>query len=153
MARTDPQLNFRCPDELRERLEIQAAQNKRSLTGEIVSRLQQTFEAHPDEGALRAQINANERLNQALMQVNALYGVAIETLTTLIPEGALKPGSEGALAMQMVKIYIANAAMRGATPEKIAQIIAGMSADPVLTGRALQTERPGRSASTRKPKP
>lgn len=40
MARTDPQLNFRIPVELRERLEAAAARNKRSLTQELVERLE-----------------------------------------------------------------------------------------------------------------
>jgi len=43
MARTDPQLNFRIPTELKERLEAAAAENKRSLTGELIARLEQSF--------------------------------------------------------------------------------------------------------------
>ncbi|MFC4924554.1 Arc family DNA-binding protein [Delftia deserti] len=40
MARTDPQLNFRIPAELKERLETAAAENKRTLTAELVARLE-----------------------------------------------------------------------------------------------------------------
>ncbi|WP_394887560.1 Arc family DNA-binding protein [Mesorhizobium sp. AaZ16] len=43
MARTDPQVNLRFPAELKERLEAHARQNKRSLTAEIVRRLEQSF--------------------------------------------------------------------------------------------------------------
>lgn len=44
MARSDPQLNFRIPIELREKLESAAKENNRSLTGELVARLEQSFE-------------------------------------------------------------------------------------------------------------
>lgn len=43
MARTDPQLNFRIPAELKERLEAAAVENKRTLTAELVTRLESTF--------------------------------------------------------------------------------------------------------------
>lgn len=39
MARTDPQVNFRIPAQLKERLEKSAAGNNRTLTSEIVERL------------------------------------------------------------------------------------------------------------------
>lgn len=44
MARSDPQLNFRIPLELREKLESAAKENNRSLTGELVARLEQSFD-------------------------------------------------------------------------------------------------------------
>lgn len=44
MARTDPQLNIRCPQELRDKLEQAANNKKRSLTSEVVSRLEESFE-------------------------------------------------------------------------------------------------------------
>ncbi|PWB21312.1 Arc family DNA-binding protein [Comamonas sp. JNW] len=43
MARTDPQLNFRIPAELKERLEAAAVGNKRTLTAELVARLENSF--------------------------------------------------------------------------------------------------------------
>lgn len=39
MARSDPQMNFRIPAELKAQLEEVAKMNKRSLTAELVSRL------------------------------------------------------------------------------------------------------------------
>ncbi len=44
MARSDPQLNFRIPAELRDKLEAAAQANKRSLTGELIARLEATFD-------------------------------------------------------------------------------------------------------------
>ncbi len=49
MARSDPQLNFRIPADLRDRLEAAAAQNKRSLTQELVERLEASL-AESDRG-------------------------------------------------------------------------------------------------------
>lgn len=40
MARTDPQINFRIPEELKQRLDESAAASGKSLTAEIVHRLQ-----------------------------------------------------------------------------------------------------------------
>lgn len=43
MARTDPQVNFRMPQELRDKLEDASKANKRTLTAEIVDRLESSF--------------------------------------------------------------------------------------------------------------
>ncbi|HBO3290780.1 Arc family DNA-binding protein [Pseudomonas aeruginosa] len=43
MSRSDPQVNFRMPAELKEKLEQAAAANHRSITAELVSRLQDSF--------------------------------------------------------------------------------------------------------------
>lgn len=43
MARTDPQVNLRIPEDLKERLQEASVQNNRSLTAEIVARLQASF--------------------------------------------------------------------------------------------------------------
>ncbi|MGZ9568243.1 Arc family DNA-binding protein [Alcaligenes nematophilus] len=48
MARTDPQVNFRMPQELREMLDQAALENSRTLTAEIVARLLNSFD--PDSG-------------------------------------------------------------------------------------------------------
>lgn len=57
MARTDPQLNFRIPAELKERLEAASIANKRTLTAELVARL---------EGSFTAAANAKESLPHVL---------------------------------------------------------------------------------------
>lgn len=43
MSRSDPQVNFRIPVELKARLEAAAEQNKRSITAELIARLAETF--------------------------------------------------------------------------------------------------------------
>jgi hypothetical protein len=49
MARTDPQVNFRIPAELLEQIKDSAEKNNRTITAEVVSRLQLTFAAGPEQ--------------------------------------------------------------------------------------------------------
>lgn len=44
MARSDPQVNIRMPQELKDRLEMASTETNRSLNGEIVARLEESFE-------------------------------------------------------------------------------------------------------------
>ncbi|PTB20736.1 hypothetical protein C9I57_11340 [Trinickia symbiotica] len=54
MARDEPQINLRIPAELKERLEQASTQSKRSLTAEVVARLEESFAS---EGAGTARID------------------------------------------------------------------------------------------------
>ncbi|WP_297394053.1 Arc family DNA-binding protein [Hydrogenophaga sp.] len=51
MARTDPTIYMRIPEELKEALDTAAAKNKRSLTAEVVDRLEQSFVVRADPPA------------------------------------------------------------------------------------------------------
>lgn len=63
MARNDEQTNFRMPAELRQKLKISAAENNRTLTAEIVARLEATFaEADPSESGQHLTEEAFESL-------------------------------------------------------------------------------------------
>lgn len=71
MARAEPQVNIRIPAELKGLLESMASDNGRSLTAEIISRLQQSFEARAEavqleivNEALKAQLESYRRLVQ-----------------------------------------------------------------------------------------
>ncbi|MEQ1105218.1 Arc family DNA-binding protein [Acinetobacter ursingii] len=44
MARNDPQVNFRIPSELKDKLDNAAKENGRTLTAELITRLEMTFE-------------------------------------------------------------------------------------------------------------
>ncbi|WP_114810817.1 Arc family DNA-binding protein [Paraburkholderia kururiensis] len=48
MARDDPQINLRIPLELKERLDAASAKKRRSLTAEVVARLEASFSAASD---------------------------------------------------------------------------------------------------------
>lgn len=43
MARNDPQVNFRIPAELKEKLEESARNNDRTITAELIKRLENSF--------------------------------------------------------------------------------------------------------------
>jgi hypothetical protein len=45
MSRIEPQVNFRIPSDLKARLEEVARKNKRSITAELVNRLESTFQS------------------------------------------------------------------------------------------------------------
>jgi hypothetical protein len=55
MARDDPQVNLRLPAALKERLDEASEQNKRSLTAEVVARLEESFER--ELGVLRQPVD------------------------------------------------------------------------------------------------
>ncbi len=46
MARNEPQMNLRLPADLKDQIEDAAANNKRTLTAEVVARLQDSFQPH-----------------------------------------------------------------------------------------------------------
>lgn len=58
MARSDPQMNFRIPIELKEQLELAAKENNRSLTSELVNRL--------DESLNSTEYNSNKDVHAKL---------------------------------------------------------------------------------------
>lgn len=66
MARDDPHFRLRIPEALKSRIEKSASDNNRSMTAEIVSRLEQSFEV-TDEWS-----NALENINDALSRIETL---------------------------------------------------------------------------------
>ncbi|WP_176307980.1 Arc family DNA-binding protein [Burkholderia ambifaria] len=50
MARDDPQINLRIPLELKERLDAASARKRRSLTAEVVARLEASFLSDDESG-------------------------------------------------------------------------------------------------------
>ena len=52
MSREDPHFRLRFPDDLRKQVEAAAKHNKRSMTAEILARLERTFEG-PEMAAQR----------------------------------------------------------------------------------------------------
>ncbi|QHI17067.1 Arc family DNA-binding protein [Acinetobacter haemolyticus] len=60
MARTDPQVNFRIPAELKDKLDNAAKENGRTLTAELILRLEMTFEQDDQVSELLERINKLE---------------------------------------------------------------------------------------------
>ena len=65
MAREYSQVNFRIPTKLKEKIEESASTNERSITAELVARLEQSFEhqENSDIAQLKQQI---ERMDQTI---------------------------------------------------------------------------------------
>lgn len=95
MARTEPQVNIRIPAELKNLLETMASENGRSLTAEIVARLQQSFEARADatqleiqNEALRAQLESYKRVSQILDITQKVLAEALVKAIDRMPKQA-----------------------------------------------------------------
>ncbi|PUA17532.1 Arc family DNA-binding protein [Glaciimonas sp. PCH181] len=80
MARNDPQMNLRIPVTLKEQIEDAAAENDRSLTAEVVKRLQQTFTEKNNSPLL---LSAENQL-QTLTEQIELLSKRVDALTTQI---------------------------------------------------------------------
>ncbi|MEF8764894.1 Arc family DNA-binding protein [Stenotrophomonas sp. A3_2] len=91
MARTDPQVNIRIPSALKERLEDVAGESGRSLTAEIVHRLELSFERpNPAPGSLglRADLAARREINQSTVE---MLMRSVNRLDVILREGGSGP--------------------------------------------------------------
>ena len=52
MSRKNPQVNFRIPSELKAKLEHSAKEQNRSITAELISRLESSFGTHKTDAKL-----------------------------------------------------------------------------------------------------
>lgn len=66
MARTDPQVNFRIPAELKDKLDNAAKENGRTITAELILRLEMTFEQDDQLKDLLARLESLENEVDAL---------------------------------------------------------------------------------------
>lgn len=74
MARTDPQVNFRIPAELLEKIKVQAAANNRTITAELVSRLELSFgeTAFGPDWQSDLAVKFRELINPALVEMSKI---------------------------------------------------------------------------------
>lgn len=68
MARNDPQVNFRIPSALKDRLDLAAHENGRTLTAELIIRLESTFEKDDQFQDLFARL---EKLEEAVQYLES----------------------------------------------------------------------------------
>jgi len=74
MAKDYSQVNFRIPTKLKEDIEKAALENERSITSELVSRLEESFEEKnslPSE-VIEALEQSNSNLDRAIKLINKL---------------------------------------------------------------------------------
>lgn len=88
MARDDAQVNFRIPHELNERLKAAALGNNRSVTAELVNRLQRTLDEDQARGtatpeALMGLLNVDETAARVLEEIGAM-AQRMEALTSTL---------------------------------------------------------------------
>lgn len=75
MARTDPQVNFRIPAELKDKLDQAAKGNGRTLTAELILRLEMTFEQDNDLADIREELKSLKAdIEHAHQRINDLEG-------------------------------------------------------------------------------
>jgi len=75
MARTDPQVNLRIPAALKEKLEAASVANSRSITAEVVARLEASFEKGDAEGVVDFLLRETKHLSAKLdLVMNKLEG-------------------------------------------------------------------------------
>lgn len=90
MARTDPQINFRMPQRLRDALDSAMGVSGRSLTAEIVERLEGSFRSEVTEDWLRRaylrELEQNEWLKQRLLAADPEYAEQYRNLMTKVDE-------------------------------------------------------------------
>lgn len=67
MARNDPQVNFRLPQELKQKLESSAQANGRSITSELIVRLDESFDDKKQSDDL-----TQSKLDQILTEIQSL---------------------------------------------------------------------------------
>lgn len=68
MARNEPQVNLRMPEALKADLEAAAVKNKRSLTAEIIARLEASLGPEPATAAIATLLQAQEERLKSWLQ-------------------------------------------------------------------------------------
>lgn len=81
MARTDPQVNFRIPAELKTKLEQAARDNGRSITNELVARLDESFIVRKSE---ISRLGTPQMLHDAFVAALREQGVSVEIIEAAV---------------------------------------------------------------------
>lgn len=78
MAKDYSQVNFRIPTQLKEKVEASASENEQSITAELVSRLEKSFEQTSQDKELSELKNELEQLNQTVKILSKTLSSFIE---------------------------------------------------------------------------
>lgn len=111
MARTDPQVNFRMPQALRDELEQASKLSNRTLSAEIVARLQQSFEPTIRQHQSSVSLADPEALQQQLD--TALKSLRLHENAMLVMHGLLRavlreipPEMDDSTTLQIIKSFL-----------------------------------------------
>lgn len=148
MARTDPQVNFRIPAKLKEAIEAAAIAENRTVTAEIVSRLQDSFDKNsvpatktrrnPGTESKHFELNADEIADKVVERLerkgdalpDKVVQVKIDPNEMVLPFGDLR------------ELYL-----------KYARLVLEAAERPVQALPSPVQKGPQRSANARKPHP
>jgi hypothetical protein len=86
MARLDPQVNFRLPEELRQKLQAAADEAKRTLTAEIVARLEGSFTGRSMPDPEFESVKLAFGYGFATASIHGLLSKIVDALGVQIPE-------------------------------------------------------------------
>lgn len=117
MARNDPQINLRIPENLKALVEEAAADNKRSMTAEIIARLEASFTGSGDEALIAAldaararvavfsalfdEVNVQDLLDKMSDESDAKLGNALAEWQAAKSAPGSNPLSNGPRALQL----------------------------------------------------
>lgn len=147
MARTDPQVNFRIPAKLKDAIEAAAVASNRTVTAEIVHRLQDSFDenfvtviearAKPGPESKHFEFNADEIAEKVVAR--------LEKIGQPSPNKVIIGSSDG--------IVQSLESMLEAAYLKYAKLVLGSVEMPVQTNPNPVQKGPQRSSNARKPLP
>ncbi len=144
MARTDPQLNFRIPFELKVELEHAAHAEGRSLNQELVRRLQQSFEVSAGTEELRREVGHLRLLAEERKRAVDLIAV-LPRITAGIAQRILERLSEKERASPEVRVWIefmqtVQAVDSLALVEELGPLMLGVPAEDVERLRTVRNQ-------------
>lgn len=76
MSRTDPQVNFRMPAKLKQKLEQAAARNHRSITAELIARLEESFLMEGDDDLYELTTDISKKKLMAAAEEEKIYSAS-----------------------------------------------------------------------------
>lgn len=82
MKQEDPQFKLRLPSELKQRIDVAAKENQRSIGAEIVQRLEQSFDGGEDAAGLRKEVEHLKALLEIARHGEEIRGQMGQILAT-----------------------------------------------------------------------
>ena len=117
MAREDLHFRLRIPEDLKNRVEKSATDNHRSMTAEIVARLQRSFEVDdfvpPDDDITNIAIKQSEKIVKSMREQNTIMKAVLEQNRGLSELVKAIASTDGKISDQGIKSLRALIATQG----------------------------------------
>lgn len=128
MARTDPQINVRIPQQLRDFLDAAIATSGNSLTAEIVERLEQSSQLQEDLLRSRQEV-------LSLQKSLAIAAAAVDTATTQMQATAQTREEGNAVLEELIGLYVSE---KVRVARSLEELIESYKARGALTAEELK---------------